>query len=122
MVIVLLIFCNDMLYFRADKMKALRKSLGQLSEAGSENSGGTRESTEIKIVQTLPVLTRPPERGILKKHPRSLDDILGATSSACTRPSFLDSAFKSTGKLNYLRLLGPTCHPNSKKVKIINCC
>ena len=44
--------------------KALRKSVGEASETGSEHSAGLRGSTEIPPVTQLPT---PPARGILKK-------------------------------------------------------
>lgn len=58
-------------FFREDKRKkALR---GGLSETDSERSRGDRDSTEIKAVQTLHLTKPPPEKGILKKHPRSTE-------------------------------------------------
>ncbi len=64
----------------------MRKSMGQLSEAGSENSAGDRGSTEIKLIQTmalLPITKSAPERGILKKQGArsSNDNLLRATTS-----------------------------------------
>lgn len=46
---------------------------GGFSETESEHSKGDRDSTEIKTAHTLP-LAKPPEKGILKKHPRSAEN------------------------------------------------
>ena len=69
-------------FFRAEKLrKALKKSLGGQSETESEHSRGDRDSTEVKVPQTLP-LSQPPEKGILKKkYPHSLEDLTESSAS-----------------------------------------
>lgn len=62
---------------RADKIKKLmRKSMTGQSGTGSESehSHKDRDSTEVKMSHTLPSRP-PPEKGILKKYPRSADDL-----------------------------------------------
>lgn len=57
--------------YRADKIKKAMR--GGFSETESEHSRGDRDSTEVKTAHTLP-LAKPPEKGILKKHPRSAEN------------------------------------------------
>ena len=79
--------------FRADKIKSMRKS--GVSETGSEHSAGSqRDATEMKVLHTTLPLAKPPERGILKKFPRSADDLLemvALAGGACSTPTHLSS-------------------------------
>ncbi|KAK2146466.1 hypothetical protein LSH36_606g04112 [Paralvinella palmiformis] len=67
--------------YRADKIrKVMHKSVGDQSGEDSEHNVSNRSSAEVKVVHTLP-LAKAPERGILKKYPRSTDDLQCSTNT-----------------------------------------
>ncbi|ELU17803.1 hypothetical protein CAPTEDRAFT_221935 [Capitella teleta] len=70
-----LISFGNMPSYRADKIRKLVRHSMHHSGSESEHSHRDRDSVEIKLTQTLPITRPPPERGILKKYPRSSDDL-----------------------------------------------
>ena len=107
---------SDFLSYRAEKLqeyqkKAMRKSGGGASETGSEHSAGSHRAgaMEMNMIQTLP-LARPPDRGILKKFPRSADDLLEMASSSLRgvspRPALMTHLHQLAGERQCL--LRPT--------------